>query len=165
MIKKGFLYGVVLMLAFIFVYVFLKVRHLNAHANVDMPTFNFITLDGLAFNQDSIPLGTKKVAINHFDPECNYCEKFSQDLYNKKNLIGSERIILMVTSAKADMLNPFVEKYKLKQIPRVHILMDTTYQMETVFGSKSIPYTFIYGEQKKLLEKFAGEFDFNAFNR
>lgn len=154
LITLGFLFGCLLLL-----FIYTK-RVKEIEQKTLLPGFVFTTLENLSFTNDSIPKDTKLFAINHFQPDCHFCEDFAKSLIYSRVEFGFSNLLIMVTNAQRNELNSFLKKYPINKIPRLVILQDTTFMFHHYFGVGSVPCTFLYDSNRFLIDQFIGEFPF-----
>jgi thioredoxin-related protein len=65
--------------------------------------------------------------------------------------------IVMFTVANDSMTKDFSKQYGLDSFKNVHVIADTTKELERFFNVKSIPSIFIYNAQKQLVKRYNGE--------
>ncbi|UCH14723.1 MAG: redoxin domain-containing protein [Bacteroidales bacterium] len=120
-----------------------------------LPDLCFYNLDGEKLCPARISNGNSTV-IMFFDSECHYC------IYGIGSIIknaGSftDTNILLISDQPVKLLRRFSEKYKLYKYPQIEILYEDYGVITSVFGTITIPQTFIYCKDHNLLKIFRGE--------
>lgn len=121
-----------------------------------MPDMIFSGLDGVnQFATHSIPTGKSTILLS-FEPWCPYCKAQIQDMVaNADEFKGVN--IYMVSSSPADQIKTFANQYKLAAFPNISCYTDTSKSMEKYFNDARIPFTTVYGPDKKLRQVFIGK--------
>jgi hypothetical protein len=146
------------------VFFYVKFRHTD-NAKQPMPSFEFFTLASERFTQDSIGTHFQLVAINHFQPDCHFCEDFVVKMIQSKKHISPNNLLLMVSSAKKAALTSFIDKYPISKMPGVIVLQDSLHKFNHYFGQGGVPTTFLYDAERHLLKRFSGEFPFERLTK
>jgi len=137
----------------IFIVRILKVKA-NAKTNmVKLPTFCMDQYTGGIFCSSEIK--HHKVLINYFNPDCEHCQYMATSfvaLHREMNDIS----IIMITDAGIGPVDFFVNKYHLKDIAHLNVLIDKNYQFQKLFGSNVVPSFFLYYDGY-LIDNICGE--------
>jgi thioredoxin-related protein len=91
-----------------------------------------------------------------FHPECEHCQYEAKSINERKTDLANVNIV-MFTVANDSTTKAFSKQYGLDSFKNVHVIADTTKELERFFNVKSIPSIFIYNAQKQLVKEFKGE--------
>ncbi|WP_130855573.1 peroxiredoxin family protein [Olivibacter jilunii] len=119
-----------------------------------LPSFNLLSTNGVAFNSNDIPLG-KPVILLFIRPDCPFCEAQIDEIIDNIELLINFRIYL-VTSYPLEELKVIYKKRDLKKYNNITAASDPENFFRRYFSVKSVPYTVIYDEQKKLSRVYVG---------
>lgn len=91
-----------------------------------------------------------------FHPECEHCQYEAKDIHERHTDLENVNVV-MFTVAKDSMTKAFSKQYGLDSLKNVHVIADTTREMEKIFDVKTIPTVFIYNAQNQLVKRYNGE--------
>jgi len=121
-----------------------------------MPVFQMLALDSIThFSTQSIPTG-KTAMLFSFEPWCPYCKAQTEAMVNEMDKLKNVPIY-MVTASSIVMAKQFRDHYKLNSFHNVRIFIDTAKSLGSYFNDYRIPFTAIYGPDKKLRQAFIGK--------
>jgi thiol-disulfide isomerase/thioredoxin len=121
-----------------------------------LPAFNILLPDSISyFNTASIPAG-KPVVLFYFSPVCPYCRAQMTEIVDDMNKLKDMQFYL-VSSFPIHEIRHFYEEYKLGQYPNIVIGKDTADFVADYFEAFNVPYTAIFGKDKKLRKTFLGK--------
>jgi thiol-disulfide isomerase/thioredoxin len=158
--KKKQLFHLIILAGLIFFTVLsifiVRILRVKSHASTSMvklPTFCMDQYTGGTFCSSEIKY--QKVLINYFHPDCEHCQYMAASfvaLHRQMNDIS----IIMITTAGNDQIEFFVNKYHLKDIAHLNVLIDNNYQFQKLFGSSVVPSIFLYHD-RNLIYNICGE--------
>jgi thioredoxin-related protein len=111
-----------------------------------MPVSN--SLKGLKENTPSVFIA--------FHPECEHCQYEAKSINERRTNLARVNIV-MFTVANDSLTKVFSKQYGLDSLKNVHVIADTTREMERLFDVKTIPTIFIYNAQNLLVKRYNGE--------
>jgi peroxiredoxin len=118
----------------------------------NLPSIHLLTLDSVVFE---FPTGSI-ITLIHFNTECTYCQKELSEIEKNVLLFEQTHIVLMSTE-NIPAIKKAAQDYGLCQLPNVHFTKISRSDAFQTFGSMSVPHTFIYGKDKRLIKVFKGE--------
>lgn len=121
-----------------------------------LPEFNILLPDSLTyFNTASIPEG-KPVVLFLFTPQCPYCRSQVSEIIEDMDKLKDIQFYL-VTNFPVPEMRHFYNEYKLAQYPNITIGKDTADFAADYFEAPYVPYTAVFGKDKKLKRAFVGK--------
>jgi hypothetical protein len=108
---------------------------------------------GNSFSTDQITSGP--LLITFFHPECDHC-KYEISSLVSTNLIDSQLTILLVSHAKVDDIQSFMQEVGDIDGSNMFILHDPDFRMSDLYKADIIPSNFIYDKELKLAKVFKG---------
>jgi thiol-disulfide isomerase/thioredoxin len=154
---KQIIFGAITILVLILItaIVFKISSKLTLKARIEtFPSFSFNALNDSTFSSDQISKGP--VVILFFNPECEHCQYQVTSLVENEKVLKAA-IILLISDADTNSINDFTRKNGLAEFPGIKLLIDTDYRFIDYFGTESVPTTFIYDKNLKLIRYFKGE--------
>jgi len=118
-----------------------------------LPVLVMKDIRGNSFSTDQITSGP--LLITFFHPECNHCKYEISSLVNAE-LIDSHLIILLVSYAKVDDIQSFIQEVGNIEALNMHILHDPDFRMSDLYRVDVIPSNFIYNKELELIKVFKG---------
>jgi len=120
-----------------------------------LPAFNILLPDSLTyFNTASIPAG-KPVVLFYFSPVCPYCRAQMTEIIDDMSKLRDMQFYLVTSFPVPDMRH-FYDEYKLGKYPNIIIGKDTANFVADYFEAPYVPYTAVFGKDKKLKKTFVG---------
>lgn len=120
-----------------------------------LPVFNFTTLQGKWYNSHNKKSDHISVII-FFNSDCHYCtyeiESIIQHIDSLKNTD-----ILLVSDQPFQKLRQLYKQYELGNYTQIKLLYTDYHNFISAFGTATVPTTFIYDENNRLLRLFKGE--------
>ncbi|MDR2585598.1 MAG: redoxin domain-containing protein [Prevotellaceae bacterium] len=150
---SGLLVGLFAIIVGLFVYKLLNKKEPHSFAQ-ELPLFEAITLDGIVFNTDSLSAG--KVVVVFYSPGCLFCEHEGKELSRHANEFTDCRL-LFITNAPIDSAVAYTSRTGVGKIAHFRSLVDTTLKTPLLFGLRTLPTTFIFGDDRQLINAFEGE--------
>jgi thioredoxin-related protein len=106
------------------------------------------------YTKDNVP-SKKQVLVMIFSPECSHCQHTAEEMYQHRDELKNIHIV-MATLHSITLMNEFMEKYKLKEMPNVVAGKDIYFLLPPFYGVKSLPYLAFYDAKGKLITGFEG---------
>jgi len=129
-----------------------KIRH-DAEM---LPGFAFLTPNGGSFTDKMISPAYAHLVINHFSPDCEFCQDMTGKMREGRDQLGNT-LVIMVTEADSIAVDGFLEKYRLRNCTGIMVLRDPTVSFYTKFGTGVSPSFFVYDENRQLVKRILGE--------
>lgn len=108
---------------------------------------------GNSFSTDQITSGP--LLITFFHPECDHCKYEISSLIGT-DLIDSQLTALLVSYAKVDDIQSFMQEVGNTDALNMHILHDPDFRMSDLYRADVIPTNFIYDKELRLVKVFKG---------
>jgi peroxiredoxin len=118
------------------------------------PSFSFPTISNSIYNSSDIKEGP--VLVVHFHPECEHCQYEISEIL-KSNIPETFSRVILISPAHSDSIKNFLMRLKYTDHPTVIPLADTSYNFEDIFGTGTIPSSYVYGKNLKLVKVLHGE--------
>lgn len=121
-----------------------------------LPAFNILLPDSLTyFNTANVPTG-KTVVLFYFSPHCSYCRAQMTEIIDDMNKLKDMQFYLVTSFSVSEMKN-FYNEYKLARYSNIVIGRDTAAFVSNYFEALYVPYTAVFGKDKKLKKAFEGK--------
>ena len=112
---------------------------------------NLVDLDSLPF---STPRDTKVILI-FFNSTCDHCQQEAIDI--KENISGFNKgAVVFFSSESLAAIRDFSTRSGLSAHSFVHFAKIDSEKLFDEFGVLSVPHTFIYNKERKLVKEFKG---------
>ncbi len=118
-----------------------------------LPVLAMKDIWGNSFTTEKIPSGP--LLITFFHPECDHC-KYEISSLISTDLIDSQLAILLVSYAKVDDIQSFIQEVGNIDALNMHILHDPDFRMSDLYRADILPSNFIYNKELKLVKVFKG---------
>lgn len=118
------------------------------------PALNFLSLDSLGFDLDSLPL--EPVVLIHFNSGCDHCQYEAAAIKASINKFNSAQLVFFSTEP-ITVIRQFSEQYGLTVYSNIHFTKINTADVTATLGTLAVPHLFIYGADRKLVKEFRGE--------
>jgi len=145
----------VLSLAAYFGYGIVRTQQIRSDA-ARLPHFAFRTLDGSSFTEEMISTGYSHIVINHFSPDCEFCQDMTGRIRDGRQLLANT-LVIMVTEGDSAGIGVFMDKYGLRGLKNILVLRDPAFSFYLKFGTGAVPCFFVYDGNKKLTKRILGE--------
>jgi hypothetical protein len=145
----------VLSLAAYFGYRIFRIKQIRSDAS-RLPHFAFRTLDGCCFTEDMISTGYSRLVINHFSPDCEFCQDMTGRIRDGQQKLGNA-LIIMVTEADSSEALAFMGKYGIRGRKNILVLRDPDFSFYRKFGTGVVPCFFVYDGNRRLAKRILGE--------
>lgn len=120
-----------------------------------LPLFDVTTLEG--HPAQSTTLSTEQpLALVYFTTTCPFCQAEVRSLTAHAELLDTARVAL-ISPEPVSILEQFVQEYELDRHGSIQVLQDTDDAVAQTFGLFTVPHTFIYDANHRLLRSFQGE--------
>jgi thiol-disulfide isomerase/thioredoxin len=144
-----------------------------------LPDFRFVIVsasnnaaDSTAGGSKAFTLGDvppeKPLVMMHFLPDCHFCQGEAKELAANAAFF-SKAHILLVSAAEPKPIRDFGEWYGLNTLPALTLARDSLKTFGQIFGTASVPATFVYGAEvggkRKLLKQCNGETSAEALRK
>lgn len=128
--------------------------------NKPMPFFNLMLLDSLThFNTKMIPIGNPSVLF-FYSPFCPYCKVQMSNILGNISKLKNIRFYF-VTFFPISTIRRFYDQYKLDKYDNIIPVIDFNNSIRNYFKISQVPYTAIYGRDKRLNAVFIGNVSYN----
>jgi thiol-disulfide isomerase/thioredoxin len=146
----------ILFLSYLVTGIFSKIKsHKDATERIaSLPSFSFLTLSNEKFNSTEITKGP--VFILHFHPECEHCQWEIEEVF-KSHIPDYFSHVLLISSANPDSIQKFLKQFNYSAYPSITALVDSSYDFDQIFGSSTVPSSYIYNKKLHLIKAFHGE--------
>ena len=121
-----------------------------------MPAFTFKTLSGQPFSDDMIGPGYSQLVIDHFSPDCEFCQDMATRIRDRQQLLRNTLIIMITESDSAEVL-AFMDKYQLQKATNIIVLRAPALGFYEKFGTATAPCFFVYDGDRRLKKRILGE--------
>lgn len=120
-----------------------------------LPEFSMLLMDSVTqFASESIKAG-KPAVLFYFSPRCPYCKaQVDQMIANIDDL--KDTWIYMISDYPVAEMKQFYQKYKLGSYSNISMLYDPAYSFANYFKVTGVPYTAVYGKDRKLKGVYMG---------
>lgn len=127
-----------------------------------LPDFELRSLRGNPVRRRDLS-SQKPVVLVFFRTTCPFCESEAQSIRQNEALHRAAQT-LMISHEREAELKAFVDKHGLGQ-EGIHVLRDSEGKMADAFGVSTVPNTFVYGADRRLVQHFKGEASSEAIYR
>ncbi|WP_205513196.1 TlpA family protein disulfide reductase [Longitalea arenae] len=129
-----------------------------------MPEFSLLLTDSLTvLNTGNISTG-KPVVLFYFSPYCPYCKVLTEEIIEEIDELKNIQFYFVSIYPISD-LKLYYNYFKLAKFPNITIGQDIAQFVSTYFQMPGVPYTAIYGKDKKLNNAFIGKLSANQLKR
>ena len=153
-IRLSLVAGALLLTAY-FGYRIVRIQKIRSDAG-RLPSFAFRTLSGETFTGDMIKSGYSHIVINHFSPDCEFCQDMTGRIRDGRQRLGNT-LVIMVTEADSAGIGAFMDKYGLRGLQNILVLRDPAFSFYLKFGTGAVPCFFVYDGNKQLEKRILGE--------
>lgn len=127
-----------------------------AFVNKPFPSFNLFLADSATyFNTNSFPDG-KPVVLFFFGPYCPYSRAQMQEIVEHMDLLKDIQFCVLTTSS-FDEMKGFYNHYQLSRYQNIKTGVDYTSFFSPYYEVPGVPYTVVYGKDKKIKDVFVGK--------
>lgn len=108
------------------------------------------TISELQFNSNLNP-----VVLFYFSPTCPYCKAQTRDIVRNIDRLNNIDFVFLADSPIKDIML-FIDYFNLKKFSNIKVGVDGSHLMQTYFRASRVPFTAIYGSDKKLNVAYVG---------
>lgn len=126
---------------------------------IPMPEFNILLTDSITLLNTSNIASGKPIVLFYFSPYCPYCKSQTQEIIEEMEELKDIQFYF-ITSFPLPTLKEFIKIYQLNKFPNIISGIDRKQFVHNYFEVSAIPYTAIYGKDKKLNNAFIGKINF-----
>lgn len=121
-----------------------------------LPPFSITQVDGSQFKAGDLKKGLP-VMVVYFDPDCDHCLFFAEDLLRQINAFTNVQIV-MVTYVSTQALNGFVAKLNLGKYPGIKAGTEgTTFIVRYHYNVMQFPYVALHDKNGNLFATYETE--------
>ena len=125
-----------------------------------VPPFQIIQSNGKVFKAENLPMD-KPIIIVYFSPDCEECQKFTEELLKRMNDF-SKASIAMVTYLPVADVTQFVSKYNLNNYPNIFVGTEgTSFFLRGYYKITKFPFTALYNKNGDLIKIYVREENLN----
>ncbi len=133
----------------------LQKRDVFAKRIATLPKFSFAPVDSNILVPNLAPNGA--LWLIFIQSDCDYCVAELENITRSKDLNGIT--IWLVSSEPREVLKAFSVKHSLASVPNLLLLMDTDNTASRQLSVSSLPSSFLYGSDKRLIKRYQGIID------
>ena len=124
-----------------------------------LPHFTLLLSDSITYvNSSTMHVDGQPIVLFYYSPQCPYCRAQMADMVNDiKNLKDIKMFI--VTAQPFKEMKSFITQYNLNNYNNIIAGADVTHFFSGYFSLTGVPFTAIYGKDKKLKEAYLGKID------
>jgi hypothetical protein len=118
-----------------------------------LPPFKIVMSDGTLFKAQDLPLG-KPILIIYFSPECEECQKVTEELVSKIESYWKASIV-MVTYLPVNTLEPYIMKNRLHIYPNIFVGTEgNSFILRYYYNIVRFPFIALYNKNGVLVKAF-----------
>lgn len=145
------------------IYQMVTAKQAIAERIATLPAFELTSLDGRSVRHHDLS-PEKPVVLVFFGTTCPFCQSEAKSIRRHEALRAAAQV-LMISHEREAVLTPFVKEHGFHQETGVQVLRDAEGKMAAAFGVSTVPNTFIYDADRRLLQHFKGEASSEAIYR
>lgn len=121
-----------------------------------VPPFKIVKADGTLFRAQDLPLD-KPIIIIYFSPECEECQKVTEELVSKIESYWKASIV-MVTYLPVNTLEPYIMKNRLHIYPNIIVGTEgNSFFLRYYYNVVHFPFIALYNKKGDLVKAFYNE--------
>ena len=120
-----------------------------------IPPLKLLLTDSSTVFTDKDLKKNKPVFLILFSPECEHCQKETEDLIAKIDSFKNIQIV-MATFMTVDKIRPFYNDYKLDRFPNIIVGYDMQHALATYYRISYTPFLAFYDKKGNLIDGFQG---------
>jgi thiol-disulfide isomerase/thioredoxin len=120
-----------------------------------LPAFSLILADSTIIKTESIPTG-KPLVFFFFSPYCPHCRAQTKEITEDMDRLKGIQFYFVSSFSMPDLL-AYYKEYDLKKYPNIVMGVDSGNIGADYFEIAGVPYTAIYGKDKKFNKSFMGK--------
>ncbi|MCS3801042.1 TlpA family protein disulfide reductase [Niastella sp. OAS944] len=121
-----------------------------------LPSYDFLSVDSVTHVNTGNTVEGKPIVLFFFGPSCPYShaqmQEIIEDIDNLKNIQ-----FYILTISPFNQMKQFYTHYQLNKYPNIVIGLDYKNSFDEYFAVPGVPYTVIYGKDKKMRGAFVGK--------
>lgn len=119
-----------------------------------VPPLHLLLADSTTFTDKNL-IKNKPVLLIVFSPDCDHCQKQTEELINRMDEFKSIQIV-MATTLPFEKLKSFYEDYRLNRFKDLIVGWDYQLILPSYYHMKSLPFLAFYNKKGKLIDVFEG---------
>ena len=120
-----------------------------------IPPFNMILSDGVTYYNASNIDKTKPLMIVYFDPECQHCQHYTQDIVKHIKKLANVQIVMICAAPGMPPVKNFVTNFGLNKYTNIKVGTEGIYQATLHFYHVDVtPFTALYNSKGELLKYY-----------
>ena len=120
-----------------------------------IPPLKLLLTDSSTIFTDKDLKKNKPVFLILFSPDCEHCQKETEELISKIDSFKNIQIV-MATFMTVDKIKPFYENYKLDRFPNITVGYDMQHMLTTYYRISFTPFLAFYDKKGNLIDGFQG---------
>lgn len=120
-----------------------------------LPPLKLLLTDSVTQFTDKDLKKNKAVFLFIFSPDCDHCQKETEELIEKIDSFKNIQIV-MATILPFDKMKSFYETYKLSQYPNIIVGHDYQYLLSTYYRMRTLPFLAFYDKKGNLIDGVEG---------
>src|SRR6185503_4156406 len=120
-----------------------------------IPPLKLLLTDSTTIFTDKDLKKNKPVFLILFSPDCEHCQKETEELISKIDSFKNIQIV-MATFMTVDKIKPFYESNKLDRFPNITVGYDMQHMLATYYRISFTPFLAFYDKKGNLIDGFQG---------
>ena len=120
-----------------------------------IPPLKLLLTDSTTVFTDKDLKKNKPLFLILFSPDCEHCQKETEELINKIDSFRNIQIV-MATFMTVDKIKPFYETYKLDRFSNITVGYDLQHMLATYYRISFTPFLAFYDKKGNLIDGFQG---------
>jgi thioredoxin-related protein len=120
-----------------------------------IPPLKLLLTDSTTVFTDKDLKKNKPVFLILFSPDCEHCQKETEELISKIDSFKNIQIV-MATFMPVDKIKPFYENYKLDRFSNITVGYDLQHMLTTYYRISFTPFLAFYDKKGDLIDGFQG---------
>jgi thiol-disulfide isomerase/thioredoxin len=120
-----------------------------------VPPLNLLLVDSSTIFTEKNLKKNKAVFINLFSPDCEHCQKETEELIDSIAKFKNIQIV-MATTLSFDKMKAFYDKNQLGRFPNIVVGQDRQLILPTFYKIKNFPFLAFYDKNGKLIDVAEG---------
>ena len=118
-----------------------------------VPSFRMVKTNGKIFRAENLPFG-KPIIIIYFSPECDDCQRLTDDLLARMNDFKNASIA-MITYLSVDAVSQFEARNNLKKYGNIYIGTEGNYLfLKNYYNIEQFPFIALFSKDGDLIKKY-----------
>jgi len=120
-----------------------------------VPPFNMILTDGVTYYNASNIDNSKPLMIVYFDPECQHCQHFTQELMKNIKKFSNVQIVMICDAPGIPPVKKFVADLGLASYSNIKVGTEGIYRATMNFYHVDVtPFTALYNNKQELIKYY-----------